>query len=205
MTFQREIEEIGAAARAFPWESRDAYAAFLGQTYYFARMTTRLLALAGSLMDVGEQELHERFLAHAREERGHDEILVGDLNHLGVPIERIPEFGATAAFYQVQYYWIEHRSPKSLFGYILLLEGMAVAHGTAVHERLLRHYGSSSTRFFKVHTESDPDHVERALSRVQQLGNPDQALIARNLEVSADLYTAIIASSRAWMDGVAEA
>lgn len=196
--YERAIATVGACAAEFPWETREAYAGFLGQTFHFARMTTRLLALGAALFDVDERALHERFLAHSREERGHDVILLGDLEHLGFTIQDIPEFAVTSAFYQVQYYWIEHQSPASLYGYILLLEGAALAHGKAVFDRLVQAHGVAAARFFKVHTESDPEHVQQALAQLGTLPPRTLALIGRNLEVSCRIYLELFTESRRW-------
>lgn len=199
-TYRRTIATLGEHARNFPWERREAYAAYLGQTFYFARMSTRLLALSGARFDVAERSLHERFVAHAGEERGHDVILLNDLKHLGYAIDDIPEFEVTAAFWQVQYYWIEHCSPAALFGYILLLEGAALEHGRAVFDRLVKQHGIDASRFFKVHTESDPEHVEQSLAQIAALPPATLALATRNLEISRRLYLEVLAESERWSD-----
>jgi hypothetical protein len=190
--FERGMAEMDPYARRFPWESAAAYALWLGQTHYFSRMTTRMLSLAGSLFELGEQALHERFLTHAREERGHEAILLDDLRHLGRTIDEIPELPVTSAFYQVQYYWMQHKRPVSLFGYILLLEGMAVHHGGTVYPRILASHGPNATKFFKVHTQSDPQHVREAIALVAGLSSDDADLIARDFEISSHLYRGIL-------------
>ena len=190
--FELGMVEMERYVRDFPWENRDAYASWLGQTHYFTRMTTRLLSLCGSLFDLDAQPLHERFLAHAAEERGHEALLLDDLRHLGRRIEDVPELPLTSAFYQVQYYWMEHVRPISFFGYILLLEGMAVRNGGLIQTRVEVAHGVRAAKFLKVHTQSDSDHVRQAIAQLKGVSADDARQIARNFAVSRRLYQGIL-------------
>src|ERR1700733_16022871 len=107
--YKDEMKSLKSCAETFPWEDPRAYAFWLGQTYYFARITTRLLIMAGAHFDYSLQQLHLRFIDHAKEERGHEKILIQDLKALDSNIERIPELTSTAGLYQSQFYWIQHQ------------------------------------------------------------------------------------------------
>ena len=62
--------------------TRAHYIAFLTQTWHFVRFTPTHLRIAAARMPEGA--LRERFLKHAREEMGHDDWALADLEALGV-------------------------------------------------------------------------------------------------------------------------
>jgi hypothetical protein len=63
---------------------------------------------------------------HIPEERGHDEWIMEDLETVGVPRAEVwarrPDPGV-AALIGAQYYWIFHRHPVALMGYMEIAEG----------------------------------------------------------------------------------
>ncbi len=72
---------------------------------------------------IGLTKYYER---HAKEESGHDDWLLEDLESIGVrrgtalsrrPIQPVAELVGS------QYYWIQHWHPVSLLGYIAVMEG----------------------------------------------------------------------------------
>jgi Iron-containing redox enzyme len=71
-------------------------------------------------------ELVPYFLAHAEEERGHDEWLLEDMAGLGIPraevLARLPP-PDVAAMIGTQYYLIAHAHPIALLGCFAVLEG----------------------------------------------------------------------------------
>ncbi|HWU44947.1 MAG TPA: hypothetical protein VN132_15950, partial [Bdellovibrio sp.] len=62
---QMLLEKTLQAAPHYPWEDKNFYCAWLAQTTYYVRHSTRLLALGGALAPLQQQELHNRFLKHA--------------------------------------------------------------------------------------------------------------------------------------------
>src|SRR5262245_13457821 len=84
----------GQAARvdSFPWAHREAYAAWLAQTYYYVSHSTRLLALAASRYTVADDAFHLRCLEHLREEKSHEKLATADLKALGKTAREYPEF-----------------------------------------------------------------------------------------------------------------
>ena len=198
------LERFGAVLDDMPWETERAYACWLAQTLGFASHSTRLLALAASRFDMSQQGLHQRFVEHAGEERGHEKLLVSDLRRMGYSPEDLPVLPATHAFHQVQYYWIEHRHPASFFGYVLLLEGLAARWGRDLQERAVAAYGADATRFLKVHVAEDPGHVDRAVEQLGFLDFSVLALVGQNFALSAALYQSILEGIRTWAGGRAD-
>ena len=189
---QKTIKELERA----PWEDKNFYSNWLAQTHYYTNHTTRLLALAGASLPLEEQALHNRFLKHAAEEKGHENLTLLDLKNLGMSIDQLAEMPATRSFYQVQYYWIEHGHPLAFFGFILYLESIAAYAGQQLGDRIESHYKARCSHFLRVHGEEDVDHVKEALTRAQNMSPENQQKILLNLEQSADLYEKILQSCR---------
>jgi pyrroloquinoline quinone (PQQ) biosynthesis protein C len=167
--FQKTMREVGRTSEDFPWEDPEAYAQWLGQTYHFVLNSTRILALASARAPMDQYALHNRFIDHAKEERGHEVLLLRDLKALGRTIEEIPELAPTAALYKTQYFWIEHRSTDAFMGWVIMLEGYAANYGPGVLKRVVQAHGKEATVFWKVHAEEDQDHIEKALKQITQL------------------------------------
>jgi len=189
-SYDAEMSGLKKAGSVFPWENPEAYKMWLGQTYYFARMTTRFLALTGAHLDLSYDQLHQRFMDHVREERGHERILLQDLKAMGAEIHEIPELASTAGFYQSQFYWIQHRHPLSFFGYIITLEGLALEYGTEACRRAASAHGPKAANFLKVHAEEDKDHTEKAFQQLESLhlDSKIEGLIIENFKLSTQLY-----------------
>src|SRR5215470_14775595 len=141
---QVHLNELGKVIRNVPWHDKAIYGAFLAQTYYYVNHSTRLLALAASRFQASEERIHRRFIRHATEEMSHEILALRDLKNLGLSLESYHEFPSTRAFYQTQYYMIEHVSPWSFWGYILMLEGLAVSEGAWLYDEIKRHHGEKA-------------------------------------------------------------
>jgi hypothetical protein len=186
--------EIAKHDRALtaPWEDRVFYAEYLAQTYYYVGHSTRLLACAATRLGVDREKLHHRFLKHAAEERSHHLLASRDLSKLGFSLEDFPELPATSALYESQYYRIEHIGPTMLLGYILALEGNAVAYAPGVYQRVRSEHGDSTVSFLRVHAEEDPDHLEKAFASVEALPTGEQERIATNARFSLGMYEMLL-------------
>jgi len=184
-----ETELMSQILSDFPWEDKNTYAWWLGQTYHMVHHSTRLVALSSAYTPLNQPETHTRFIDHAHEERNHQLLCVADLKALKMPPpEKIPCLAATSAIYQIQYYWIQHRSPLSLFGYILILECMAKEFGLELQKRVTSAFGKDAAKFLKVHAEEDVAHTEKAFAQLAKLPLEDQELIQENLQISGELY-----------------
>ncbi len=182
---------------SFPWEDKQAYSAWISQTYYFARHTTRLLALAGARTEFSAPDFHNRFLAHSGEEKGHDKLLVNDLKTLGSKMEDWPEMPGTCALYQTQYYYIEHESPMAFFGYILGLEALAAYFGNDINARVEKAWGKKAAHFVRVHAEEDVGHTDEALTKIASLPPHHQATVIQNLKQTLSYYDQMLNECKA--------
>jgi hypothetical protein len=185
------VSKMVEAAEAFPWSNKKAYADLIAQTYFYSRHTTRILGLAGVHFPFSQSQLHYRFLRHAAEETGHERLTTKDLKTLGFGLENFSESPATMALYQTQYYWIQHVEPAAIYGYILALEGFSAHHCRKMYETCKALYGADASLFWKVHSEDDPDHIEKALFYVEQLPEATLQNIRVNTLQTAAYYSEI--------------
>lgn len=189
---KNQIKSVGAKVIEAPWDNREFYSAWLSQTYFFAKDTTRLLMLCGSHLSRDYQSLHTRFIEHVNEERGHEFLLLRDLKTLGFKIEEFAELPITAGFYQSQYYWIQHRSPFAFFGYILALEALGSEYGTLIYKKVQAAFGASATTFLRVHAEEDVDHTKKAYEALNAIPEQALGLVRENFNLCVGFYGSII-------------
>lgn len=175
-----------------PWEDKNFYMAWVAQTNYYSRHTTRLLAMAGALTPMENQEMHNRFLKHAAEEKGHEKLTLLDLKYFNETLESFSEFPCTQSFYQTQYYWIEHQDPMAFFGFILYLECAAAKIGGPITKRVEGLYGPKACHFLRVHAEEDIDHAAEAIAKVEKFPPKIQSMVIENLKQSAENYANIL-------------
>lgn len=186
--FEKHIAEAARALDGFPWESQDAYALWLSQTYYLVRHTTRFLALAAARAPIGERELHYGFVHHLKEESHHDLPLIKDLKALGSSPEQFPVLPETRMIIHNQYYWLEHGSVHSLSGYALLLEGLSVRCIPEMLKRLSAAGLGKATTFLKLHMEVDQEHFKEGTSALEHVPQAFYDEVLMNLEESALQY-----------------
>jgi thiaminase len=189
---QIHLDELDKAVRSTPWGERSVYGAFLAQTYYYVCHSTRLLALAASRFRFSEEKIHRRFVKHATEEMSHEILALRDLKQLGLSLDHYPEFPSTRAFYQTQYYMIEHVSPWSFWGYILMLEGLALTKGPWLFDEITRHHGEGAASFVKVHAAEDVEHMAEAEKALQALPDQERPLVIDQIGHSRFFYSQML-------------
>ncbi len=186
--YAEEMKKHKSTYESLNWENNDVYAEWLAQTYCFVSYSTRIVALAGSLFNLERNELHLRFLDHAREERNHEKILITDLKAIQKDIKRFAPFAASAALFQTQFYQIQNVSPMSVYGYFLLLEGIAVEVGDDLYKRLINVYPANAINFVKVHANEDKEHIKEHFQFIEKCSEFEKKQIIENLQKSSGLY-----------------
>lgn len=189
-TIESVSHEVAQALLRFPWEHKQAYAAWLAQTYFYVRHSTRLLAAAAARFSLDNRgnAFHVRFGAHIGEEKSHEKLALHDMKQLGASIDSSRELSSTRMFYETQYYKINYVDPFALYGYILMLEATGPMCGGEIVERITRAHGAKCATFLRLHAEEDVDHVQRALEMVSQLDPTTHEVVLQNLHQSAKAY-----------------
>jgi hypothetical protein len=190
--YKEQFQLLKRETLNFPWTIEDVYANFLAQTYYYVGHSTRLLCSSAARMDVKQEKLHKRFLAHTSEEKSHHLLALHDLQCLGGKLEKYPELPSTRMLYETQYYKIEHQDPTALLGYIIALEGLAVHCGPSIFDKVSKCFGPKPASFLKVHVGEDPDHLEKAFEVVESLDSRQVQLVETNFIQSCVAYTSFL-------------
>lgn len=180
--YEKHLEEMTKNIRSFPWHDRYAYGMYLAQTYYYVCHSVRLLATAAGRMSMEDNAFHKRFLAHIREENGHEAMALKDLEKLGYKISDFPELPETRMFWEAQYYKVEHVDPMSLMGYILALEAIACNQCPWITTQVKKHFPDNPHTFMRVHGEEDPDHVTQAWEQISTLPTHRLRSVIENFE-----------------------
>lgn len=133
-----------------------------------------------------EGPLRDYYLEHIEEESGHAEMLLEDLQKLGVRV--ISRYHAAAQFAGSQYYLIAHDHPALLLGYMHLLESNAPTIEKV--EELEREYGVTMN-CLRHHAEHDPQHKEDIEILIAMQDPEIQSLIAWNEQSCAMLLNGV--------------
>lgn len=195
-TFEEDMAFYKTEWASFPWHDTNAYAAWLCQSYYYCAHTTRIISFAGSLFPFNKQELHNRFLDHASEEKNHEQLVIKDLKGLGQSLAHSHEYPETAALYQSQYYWAQHVNPISLYGYFLSLEGLAVNCGKIGEELVKKSHPKNTSNFLRVHANDDVEHLEEAFSKLKNITPIEEKWIVQNMKNTTQFYISMLAKAR---------
>ncbi len=180
------LKVASRAMRELDWANRDVYKQFVSQVYYFVCHSTRMLGAAMS--QTSNEKYYDRLVAHIKEEDKHEKLALMDLKQLGGKIEDHPEASITRAMWESQFYKIS-KSPTSLLGYILALELIACEVYPDVRPLIEKTYGPKCLNFIRVHSDEDPDHVEKALKQLDALTGDEKRLAVENFEQTCDVLT----------------
>jgi pyrroloquinoline quinone (PQQ) biosynthesis protein C len=184
---------------------REPYIQFLVQTYHYVRYTSPYLKLAGETLMARPEPFYQRFgehfMGHADEEDGHDEWLLSDLRHLGVPaevIEKNPPHPAVRAYNEYFRFCTTSAHPLAVFGIAFILEGVSAQFGTPMAENLLHNSNipgiERAITFVKGHGHTDQAHTSELREVLGQITDPgDQQAIGLCARIVAQLYCAMVA------------
>ena len=187
-TLNNEMDITSDVILNFSWHDKEAYAIWLAQTYNMVNYSTRPVALAGGYCNFENEQLHNRFVDHSQEERGHPIMCIQDLKALKYNYNDLPLTPQSSVLFQIQYYWITQVTPASFFGYSLGLETLAYKFGKRLFEMASSAHGRKATNFLRVHAEDDIEHVETALKEISKLNNFEMESATKNLIICCNTY-----------------
>ncbi len=191
-TCAEAIEKTGPLVKAIDWSSKDVYASWMAQTYFYVSHSTKIISLAGALMRGQHEHLHMKFVSLCKEELGHDKVIYTDIKQLGYKPEDFQPFAETSAMYQSQYYWINACSPVSVYGYFIFLEGLSIAHGPGLLAELAKHHPKMTTKYLKIHVDDDPEHVDLHNKELHKLSEQELTWAIMNLKNTAHFYQGML-------------
>lgn len=159
------------------------------QVYEFSQFSPSLLALAG-VHTTGD--LQWRFFEHVGEERSHEKYAKRDICNLGINFDDVAVLSTTKAFVRSQFWYIQHHNPKSFYGYVMLLETLAIDAGPHAYKIATKAFGKECTKFLGLHILEDDDHVKSGWEQIRKMDEADILAITENFDTSADLFCQIL-------------
>lgn len=183
-----QINEMINVFTSMNLESRDVYANWLAQTFFYTSSSEEILRFCAEKSV--ESDMAQRWLEHADEEAGHENLAHGDLKRLGYKIEDFSELEETRLFYQTQFFMAQKYSGESVLGWVLVLEAFAASVPKEFIEKMISIHGKPATRFMFVHSNEDVEHVEKAYKAVEKLENID--LIIENIKMTKKRYIDVL-------------
>lgn len=152
-----EAMTAGAADRA-------GYIAFLQNLWHHVRHTPRKLALAAWRCGPDQRALRDHLSSHSRDEMGHDDWILQDLEALGVAASETTDAApgpAMAALVAHGYYLAGMLHPASILAEAYFVEKLSQGQASGVAAQLRARLGipEAATTFLDSHGELDQDHV----------------------------------------------
>lgn len=190
---ERTQEKLKKTVQSFPWDEKYCYALWLANSYHYALNSTRLLALASGTMPLHLTKISNRFVQHAVEEKGHEKLLENDIKALGYKIDELPVSNEMKVYYRSLYYWMTPAGQAvGLIGWILSLEALAANMGPWLNKTANESHGEKTTSFLRVHSDADPDHLNKALEITKLLNEDELKIVAESIEMYSVQYCNVL-------------
>lgn len=188
MKFSEQVVQAVANVRAsgptVDLTDRDNVIRNLVFMYHVIKASENLLAVAANCTTAGDP-LHEYFVAHLEEERGHEKWLHDDLISAGVDLASTSVSRVAVETAGSMYYLIYHVDPAALLGYMVALECIPVPIETV--EALEALHGESLLRTLRFHAIHDLDHGPDVLAAIDAL-TPDRHPIVAQSAIQTAIY-----------------
>ncbi|MFZ4403012.1 MAG: iron-containing redox enzyme family protein [Pseudobdellovibrionaceae bacterium] len=174
------------------WENKDFYGSWLAQQYFLVRHTTRLICAYSLRVPLENQEDYKSTMHHLKEEGGHDQWILNDLNNLNLSIGNYKSLPQTSALIQSQYYQINYEPPVSFCGYSQFLEVLAVLVAGSLADRVDRSFGKKASVFLRGHSVVDQEHIVYGFKALSKINSFEKEKVIENLENCSELYNAML-------------
>lgn len=189
---EKSVKALTEAAVDQPWETKEWYAEYLAQTFYYITHTTKLLKFAAD--HAKNPELKECLMHHVSEENGHEHWAAKDLKNLGYDLKQFAESKLTADLYGRIYDGIKKHGPAPIIGYAMALEGMSANACPKVAPILIKKYGEKCSTFIKNHAVIDQEHAKEGVNILAFFNEKEMEIIAEYIDLSTKAYTEFLNS-----------
>ena len=154
--------------------SREAYVAFLTEAYHHVKHTVPLLMACGARLPESYEWLREAVAEYIKEEVGHQEWILNDINACGEDAESVRHgkpAQATELMVAYAYDMVQRVNPIGLFGMVLVLEGTSVAMATQAGKFLQKNLelDKKACTYLTSHGALDVGHIDFYASLVNRI------------------------------------
>lgn len=159
--------------------SRQAYLAYLRETFHLIRHTSTILARAASRLPDEQRGLRGWLLDQAVDEHNHDLLCITDIEALGEEPAKFlavpPRRGAWGLITQT--FYLADQDPVAILGYFLTTEGIGASYAAKYADLLtspMYGYKSNQVTFLRAHGGFDVKHFEEVKKFMDELDADDR-------------------------------
>jgi len=180
--------------------SLESYTAFLTQAYHHVKHTVPLLMACGGRLPQDMEWLREAVGEYIREETGHQEWILDDLEACGAnrdAIRRGQPHITTELMIAYAYDTVHRRNPVGFFGMVNVLEGTSVELASRAADIFQRQLGlpDNAFHYLRSHGALDLEHIEFYKGLMNRLDSDnDREAVVHSCKVIYKLYGDIFRS-----------
>lgn len=170
---EKIIRDVGALREQGPTLDLTSRAAVIHNLIWIHQIivaSERLMEVAHDAAPYAARVFRGYMENHVKEERNHAEWLASDLATIGIDVAKLPLNRSAVELAGSQYYFILHKSPAALLGYMAVLEGFPVP--VSVVEQLEQLHGKDLFKCLRYHAENDPEHRKELFRVIDELDDP---------------------------------
>lgn len=159
--------------------SKAAYVEFLVQLYPIVSNFCPLMAAAAGRCADRHTTLRQFLYQHIEHEKGHEAMVINDLEALGCQYSDLPNIHsgpAARAMLAYNYHVIDRVDPHYVIGMVYVLELMSAGYASKVAQSISRAIDQPITRgfsFLDSHGTLDDDHIANVSELIQSLESKD--------------------------------
>lgn len=159
--------------------SKAAYVEFLVQLYPIVSNFCPLMAAAAGCCADRYTTLRQFLYQHIEHEKGHEAMVINDLEQLGCQYSDLPNIHsgpAARAMLAYNYHVIDRVDPHYVIGMVYVLELMSAGYASKVAQSISRAIDQPITRgfsFLDSHGTLDDDHIANVSELIQSLESKD--------------------------------
>lgn len=159
--------------------SKAAYVEFLVQLYPIVSNFCPLMAAAAGRCADRYTTLRQFLYQHIEHEKGHEAMVINDLEQLGCQYSDLPNIHsgpAARAMLAYNYHVIDRIDPHYVIGMVYVLELMSAGYASKVAQSISRAIDQPITRgfsFLDSHGTLDDDHIANVSELIQSLESKD--------------------------------
>ncbi|MBL4714098.1 MAG: iron-containing redox enzyme family protein [Alcanivorax sp.] len=172
----------------------NSYSYFLSQAYHHVKHTVPLMMACGSRLPPRLEWVREALVDYIRDEYGHQEWILNDLEALGEDAEAVRN-GRPDRPIEMMIAWlydaIQRGNPMSFFGMVHVLEGTSIKLATPLGEQVQKTLGLPENAFSYLYSHGalDQDHFQFFTSLINRIErSDDQQAVIHASQVIYRLY-----------------
>jgi hypothetical protein len=169
------------------------YGHYLSNVWHYAQHSAIVIGMAGARAVPRNPKMADYLLHHAREELGHEQWALEDLEALHISADEVKNSRpvvSCAAMIGYEYFIAGHSNPIGLFGWLYILEAMGEDLGHLMAKHITEELGlRSSVKFLASHGDADEAHTSDLTTQLKKnLYEQDRLDVYQVANVVADLY-----------------